>query len=319
MLRKFAYKKIFRTTGMLFLFIMLLLFPVSKEYSLEEESNLKNVSKVVNQSEIFLLDKNGYVSRCLININYGSDEESVKKIVETLINGGKYEDKIPNGFNTIIPSDTKINDVTITDDNITVDLSDDILQISDEKIKKALELLTYNLTNIKGINSIYIKIDGKILERYPNGNKIIKQPLKRADGVNEVYDVNTYKDASKTTIYYVSKNNKGYYYVPVTKVNNDNREKIRVIVDELTSSNIYETNLMSFLNYNTKLNNYKIDGNVLTVDFNNFLFDDVNTKSILEEVIYSISLSVRENYDVEEVVFTVDGEEITKSVLKNIE
>ena len=281
MLRKFAYKKIFRTTGMLFLFILLLLFPVSREYSLEEENSLKNVSKTVNQSEIFLLDKNGYVSRCLINVNYGNDKESAEKIVETLINDGKYEDKIPNGFNTIIPSDTKINDVIITDDNITVDLSNDILQMNDENIKKSLELLTYNLTNLKGINSVYIKIDGKLLERYPSSNKVIKQPLKRADGVNEVYDVNTYKDASKTTIYYVSKNNKGYYYVPVTKVNNDNREKIRVIVDELTSSNIYETNLMSFLNYNTKLNNYKIDGDVLTVDFNNFLFDDVNTYNII--------------------------------------
>lgn len=319
MLRKFAYKKIFRTTGMLFLFILLLLFPASKEYSLEDENNLKSVSKTVNQSEIFLLDKNGYVSRCLIDINYGSDTESVKKIVETLISDGKYEDKIPNGFTTIIPSDTAINEIKINDDNITVDLSKDFLQMDDDKIKKSLELLTYNLTNVKGIDNVYVKIDGKILECYPNSNKVIKQPLKRSDGVNEVYDVDTYKDASKTTIYYVGKNNTNYYYVPVTKINNDNREKIRVIVDELTSSNIYETNLMSFLNYNTKLNSYKLDGNVLTVDFNNFLFDDVNTKSILEEVIYSISLSIRENYDVQEVIFTVDGQEITKSVLKNIE
>ena len=42
-------------------------------------------------------------------------------------------------------------------------------------------------------------------------------------------------------------------------------------------------------------------------------------ENILEEVIYSISLSIRDNYDVNEVVFTVDGKEITKSVIKNIE
>ena len=35
MLRKFAYNKIFRTTGMLLLLLFLLLFPASKEYSLE--------------------------------------------------------------------------------------------------------------------------------------------------------------------------------------------------------------------------------------------------------------------------------------------
>ena len=76
---------------------------------------------------------------------------------------------------------------------------------------------------------------------------------------------------------------------------------------------------MSFLNYNTKLLNYELKEDVLTLDFNNFLFDDEAGKNILEEVIYSISLSIRDNYDVNEVVFTVDGKEITKSVIKNIE
>ena len=76
---------------------------------------------------------------------------------------------------------------------------------------------------------------------------------------------------------------------------------------------------MSFLNYNTKLISYDLKDDVLTLNFNEYLFDDTNDKSILEEVIYSISLSVRDNYDVKEVVFNVDGNEITKSVLKNIE
>ena len=76
---------------------------------------------------------------------------------------------------------------------------------------------------------------------------------------------------------------------------------------------------MSFLNYNTKLINYELKDGILTLDFNNYLFDDVKSKNILEEVIYSISLSVRDNYDVKEVIFTVNGDEISKSVLKNIE
>ena len=42
-------------------------------------------------------------------------------------------------------------------------------------------------------------------------------------------------------------------------------------------------------------------------------------KEILEEVIYTISLSVKDNYDVNEVLFTVNDEEICKSTLKTIE
>ena len=44
MVRKFVYNKIFRTTGMLLLFLLLLLFPVSKKYSLSEEKLIRTAS-----------------------------------------------------------------------------------------------------------------------------------------------------------------------------------------------------------------------------------------------------------------------------------
>ena len=62
MLRKVAYNKIFRTTGMLIILGLLFLFPVSKEYSLEKVSNYKKVMKE-KESIVYLLDKNNYISR----------------------------------------------------------------------------------------------------------------------------------------------------------------------------------------------------------------------------------------------------------------
>ena len=76
---------------------------------------------------------------------------------------------------------------------------------------------------------------------------------------------------------------------------------------------------MSFLNYNTKLLDYTIEDNKLILNFNNYLLDDENSMTVLEEVIYSISLSVKDNYSVDCIVFNVNGKEITKSMLKNIE
>ena len=49
------------------------------------------------------------------------------------------------------------------------------------------------------------------------------------------------------------------------------------------------------------------------------IFDDINTKDILEEVIYTISMSIDANYEVKSVIFNVENEEIHKSVLKSIE
>ena len=317
MLRKFAYNKIFRTTGMLFLLLFLLLFPASKKYSLEEK-NIKT-SYIENKTEVYLLDKKGYVARCMIDMVKENNEDYAKKIVELLIIEGKYEQKIPNGFKGILPNDIKINNVKIEKENIYIDLSKEFYELSSENEIKTIELLTYNLTNIDNIKNVYLKIDGKLLDYLPNSKKNITQPFTKDDGVNKKVEVTNYKDVNSTTVYYISKNNNSFYYVPVTKTSNDKREKIKIIIDELASSYIYETNLMSFLNYNVKLLDYRQEDDVLHLNFNNYLFDNVSSKNILEEVVYSISLSVRDNYDVNTVVFNVEGKEILKSVIKNIE
>ena len=110
------------------------------------------------------------------------------------------------------------------------------------------------------------------------------------------------------------------YYVPVTKyINNDSQDKIKVIIEELYSAPIYETTLMSFLNTNTKLLDYKLEDGKLILNFSNDILSDVTTNNILEEVIYTISLTMSDNYDVEEVVFLVENEEIYKSLIKDIE
>ena len=76
---------------------------------------------------------------------------------------------------------------------------------------------------------------------------------------------------------------------------------------------------MSFLNGNTKLLAVQELDNAITLDFNSFIFSDISEKTILEEVLYTISLSVGDNYDVESVVFTNENKEITEIVLETIE
>ena len=81
----------------------------------------------------------------------------------------------------------------------------------------------------------------------------------------------------------------------------------------------YNTNLLSFLNSNTKLLKTSNEDDILTLTFNNYIFDDIENSKILEEVIHTISLSVKDNYDVKDVVFVVNNEQIYKSVLKTLD
>ena len=89
-------------------------------------------------------------------------------------------------------------------------------------------------------------------------------------------------------------------------------DKIKIIIDELSTSPIYDVNLMSYVNSNTDLIDYSLEDECLKLNFNDSILNDTTSNHILEEVIYTISLSIFDNYPVKEVVFLVNNEEIYK-------
>ena len=54
----------------------------------------------------------------------------------------------------------------------------------------------------------------------------------------------------------------------------------------------------------------------MNLEFNDYIFDDITTKEILEEVIYTISLSAKENYDIDKVVLKNKAKEICQTKVK---
>ena len=319
-LKRFWIKKILVATSALFALFLICLIPSTKEHVLKDiDQELEYVDYETKKSEIFLLDINGYLARTSMVINGETIEEKAKEILETLIKGSGGESKIPNGFIGLLPSDTKILSIEYKDNVLKVNFSKDILDIKKELEEKLVEAIVYNLTSIDGVDKVIIYIEGDILTKLPQTGINLPSALDRSYGINKEYDITSTKDLKDVTIYYVSKYNDKEYYVPVTKYVNDEREKIQIIVDELTSTPIYNSNLMSYLNSNTKLLTISQSVDSLDLVFNSYIFSDATEKEILEEVIYTIALSVRDNYDVAEVSFQIDDEEIYKSVLKTIE
>ena len=81
---------------------------------------------------------------------------------------------------------------------------------------------------------------------------------------------------------------------------NDKSNKIKIIIDELKYNH---NDLMSFLDANTKLISAKEENNIMTLEFSNDIYS-IN-EEILKEVVDTITLSVLDNYDVDEVVFNI--------------
>ncbi|MFV0249452.1 MAG: GerMN domain-containing protein [Bacilli bacterium] len=320
MIKRMYIKKIIISTSVLFSLFLMYLIPSKEDIIVSLDGDITYVDMEVTKGVIFLLDQNEFIARTKIVLSDNTDiEQKARDLLEVLIVDGEGESKIPSGFKSIIPSDTKILSLDFDNGLIKVNFSSDILEINSKYEEKLIEAIVYTLTNIEGVYQVVLYVDGDILTKLPKTGINLPSTLDRSYGINKQVNIETYKDITGVTIYYISKYNDNYYYVPVTKYVNDDREKIKIIIDELASNQTFNTNLLSFLNSNTELLATEQDLTTLSLLFNKYIFDDLNDKSILEEVIYTISLSVADNYNVEEVIFEVENEEIYKSVLKSIE
>jgi hypothetical protein len=314
MLKKICTKKLIISIIILSLITILYKIP-DKNDNNKITKKISYVNYELKNNEIYLLDKNNYLTRIKIPTNNEGN-----KLVEELINilNCNNTSKIPNGLKCILNSNTKINNINIKNNTLKIDLSKDLLDVDESLEEKSIEALVYSLTSIDGINNIIIYIDGKILSKLPKSNTTLPSTLNREFGINKKYNLTNTQNISKTTIYYVNKTNDNIFYTPITLISNDTREKIEIIIDEL-SNKLIDNNLNSYLNSDTKVLNSRIENNTMYINFNENILDGFDNNDILEEVIYTISLSINDNYDIKNVFFDVNNKEIAKTTIKSLE
>lgn len=308
-----SIKKIMVSTCAVLILLIIYLIPDNrKEIGLKDGGIEYTYNNIV--STIYLIDSGDYVARTSIPTCKCEGKDLALDLLGGLTIGGPKENIIPNGFRSIIPPGTSILSLSLENKILTIDFSKEILDINANEEEKMLEAIIYTLTSIDGIDKVIIKVEGKPLENLPGSKANLPTILDKSYGINKTYDLVTTSNIQSHTIYYVSKYNDTEYYVPVTKYTNGKGEDpIKVIIKELSSSPIYETNLMSYLNSEAELLDYEIEEKNLKLNFNELLLNDLDSKNILEEVVYTISLSASSIYeDLEAVSFYISDEEIYK-------
>lgn len=307
-----AIRKIFLTT--LTLFILLTVFTITNyknENVLRTNLEIEDIAGL-KTNVIYLLNDEGLLVQDRVLLDGSSVEEKIEKLLINLIEGSTCS--FADGLSKVIPKGTVVNNVMVGNKYVTIDFSKELLNVSEEKEKSMITAIVYSVMDLDDFLGVSILVEGKSLEEYPNSKEKINKILDKSIGINKNYDITSFNNINKVVIYYLENINDNLYYVPVTKYVNDDREKVNIIVEELASSYIYESNLMSFLNSNVSLLEYEEKENIMSLNFNDYLFD--GNDKVLEEVLYSIAYSVFDNYDVSMVSFEVNGE-IVNHIDKN--
>ena len=309
MLRRKALRKIFITTMSLFIIMTIYLIPQT-EKTLETNLELEYITNLANSS-IYLLDENNLLVKTKILLDNEDTTKDIKDIITNLTIGSG--NIFPDNLYGVIPKNTKLNNIIIEDNVVTLDFSKELLNVDTNKSNALIESIVYSVTELDDINKVIITVENKELQTYPNSDKTITFPIDRSIGINNKYTYSSLNNLVKVVIYYQELINNDTYYVPVTKYLNDDKEKIDIIIEELTTSYIYEDNLSSILNENVKLTDKELTDDLLILDFNDALLENGELK---EEVVYLLSYSVFANYDINTVSFRVNGKEL-KNVIKS--
>ncbi len=307
MLKENAIRRIITSTIALIIVTILYFFPSNDANPIKTTTSYLNL----NKTPIYLLNNNNYVIRTTIPTSNQNIADKIKELISALTIGSDKNEYIPSNFQAIIPQNTKLISQSLENGLLKLNFSRDLLNVSKENEEKLIESLIYTLTDLKEVKEIMIFIENDKLEYLPQAKINLPNTLTREFGINKIYDITNLKDLTKTTIYYIGKEDNLTYYVPVTKIDNNPDNKIKIIIDELKSSPIYETNLISYLASSVELLNYEELENQISLSFNNAIFSDLNNNDILEEVKYSIALSIQDSLNIENIIFKVNDQVIS--------
>ncbi len=315
MLKKKIIRKLLITTITTCLLLSVYLMPnsLNKEEKLKTNIEVKQVQKV-SKCKLYLPNNDNLLVRTTTLVFNNKDiENKIKDIISNLMTIN--DSIIPKGLNTIIPKNTKILGIKVDENIVYINFSKELLNIDSSLEETLIEAISYSILELKEINGVSIYVDGVNI----NGLLNIKVPsiITKDYGINKEYNLTSKNNIKKFVVYYIEELNNEKYYVPITKYVNDNRDKIKIIIENLSSNYIYEPNLVSYLTQNTELINYEINNDIMTLNFNNSVF--MSDGKLLEEVTYPIMYSIFDNYNVKEVIIKAKDKEILKKTAKELE
>lgn len=289
----------------LFVLTIVYLFPS------EESPKKTTIYKDVNYTNVYLLNKDLLVETSIVSKATSEDIISnIKDILSSLTVNSEKSKYLDNNFKALIPEGTRVLDVSLDKGLLKINFSKEILNIEASLEEKMIESIIYSLTKLDGVEKIMIFVEGEKLDSLPNSKKALPIELTKSYGINKVYDVNNIFTMDVLNLYYYINIDDSYHLVPVSIFTNNSDDKVEVIIEELKSSPIHQSNLMSFLASNATLLDYEIKENTIKLEFSSYILDNFFSEKLIEEVKYAIKASLCDTLGVKEVNFMVNGEKI---------
>jgi len=311
MLTKKIFKKMFVTSSIVVIILLIYLMPGVIELNNNE---IKTSVEYVNLESNFIywLDNDGLLVESSISvIDDGILVNKIKNLIKNLSDASR--EVIPNGLNSVLPSNVELLDVNVDENIVNLNFSKELIDLKEKDLVRVIEAIAFTIMDLEEVNGVGFYVDGDSISDIVSSS--IPSIITKDFGINKRYDIKTTDNILKYVVYYTKKIDDNTYYVPITKYVNSSKEKISVIIEDLSSNYIYQPNLISVVTEELELIDYQISTDEMMLNFNNSIF--LNNNEIKEEVVYPFVSTIFNNFDVKTVVIMEKGEEILKKTTKS--
>ncbi len=298
MLKRKALNKIFLVSIISFCLIVITTFFI--DYDKSEKSN-KNETNMY----VYTLNENNYISLASVYVDQKlSVEEKIEEMLNIMICDNNKNSLLPSYYKPILPVGTKVLEVSLNGDILKIYFSKELLDISADQSEKMIEAITYTVTSFEEVLGVEIYVDNNLLTYVPNTLKSLPTVLTKDYGINKVYELNSNININKVFLCFYDSYGNDFF---VTKYINDDREKIEIIVDEL-SNYVFLEGIVSYFPSKLKLLNYTISDNAIELVFN----EDISQfENLYHPLVESLFLNYNKN-----VVRFIDNEVVKLEIKK---
>ncbi|WP_100402173.1 GerMN domain-containing protein [Bacillus sp. FJAT-42315] len=274
-----------------------------------EEQPLTKQDKNMVMTELYLIDKNGYVVSQTMPLS--NTKSLAKQALEHLVAEGPISNMLPNDFRPVLPAGTQVQSVDVQKGVATVDFSPEFKEYAKEDEARIVQAVTWTLTQFDSISRVKMRINGHELKEMPVANMPLHaKGMTRKSGIN--FDTSNVVDVANTrpvTVYFMAQQGDNYYYVPVTRrIANSEEDQITAVIKELTKGPKVGSGLVTEFIPQAELLERPIvkDGRV-TLNFNEAILGSMENKMVSDHILKLLALSLTEDGTIESLAIQVAG------------
>lgn len=207
----------------------------SSQTKTEPESQTASAGK--DELTVYLLDGNGYIAPMTLRTSASDDSKRTPEetAVAWMTKSADSADQLPPGFSAILPQTTKIHSIESKKGVVTIDFAAPFPSVPANQERKMVEALVWTMTELPGVQSVKLSVDGKALRELPASGLPLPETLSRSIGINlEQASGIALSRSMAVTLYFSARSEQGDpYFVPVTRLVNRQADRNQAALQEL--------------------------------------------------------------------------------------